>query len=76
MDTGLLTEADRIVAALSPGKRESVREIVLDAIRRGLVTTSGRGFLDAATGSGLLADILAQAVAEEQNGPIGKREVR
>jgi hypothetical protein len=64
VDQRLLIEADRVVAALSPGKRESVREIVVDATRRGSVTGSARRFLDSVTGSPLVAEVLAQAVAE------------
>jgi len=64
MDQRLLTEADRVVATLSPGRRESVREIVVDATRRGSVTESARRFLDSATGSPLVAEVLARAVAE------------
>ena len=67
MDQQLLTEADRVVATLPPGKRESVREIVVDATRRGSVSESARRFLDSATGSPLVAEVLARAVAEGAN---------
>ena len=60
----LLAEADRVVASLSPGKREAVREIVIDATRRGLVTASARRFLDTASGSSLLSDVLTAALVE------------
>ncbi len=63
-----------MVAALPPGKRESVREIVLDAARRAYLTTSGRLFLDAATGAPRLAEILAQAIAEAPGEATAKLE--
>ena len=64
MDQRLLAEADRVVATLPPGKRESVREIVVDATRRGTVSESARRFLDSTTGSRLVAEVLARAIAE------------
>ncbi|GAA3555533.1 hypothetical protein GCM10022197_08370 [Microlunatus spumicola] len=69
MDPALVAEADRVVASLSPGRRESVREIVHDAARRGALSPSGRRFLDAATGSTLVADLLEAAVAESAAHP-------
>jgi len=68
MNAELLAEADRIVAALPPGRRESVREIVVDATRRGYLPDSGRSFLDRVTGSGLLSDVLAAGIAELREG--------
>ena len=64
MDPAALVEADRLVASLSPGRREAVREIVHDAARRRTVSTSARRYLDAATGSALVADVLESAIAE------------
>ncbi|MFB2600335.1 hypothetical protein ACEXQE_21290 [Herbiconiux sp. P17] len=67
MNHELLAEADRIVASLSPGKRETVREIVVNALHRGFLDESARRFLLAATQSTFLADVLTEALAE--NGP-------
>ena len=64
MNHELLAEADRIVASLSPGRRESVREIVINAQHRGHLDESARRFLLAATGSAFLADVLSEALAE------------
>lgn len=64
----LLAEADRVVAGLSAGKRETVREIVIDATRRGFVSASARRFLDTASGTSLLADVLAAALSEQNIG--------
>jgi hypothetical protein len=68
MNKERLAEADRIVEGLSPGKRESVREIVVDAIHRGFLPESGRRYLLAVTGSELLADVLAEGVSEKISG--------
>jgi hypothetical protein len=69
MNISALSEADRLIASLSPAKRESVREIVIDAARRGHVSDSARRFLNAATGSGLVADVLAAAIEDFRSGP-------
>lgn len=64
MDRSLLAEADRVVARLSPGRRESVREIVVNATTRGELNESARRFLDRATGSAFVSNVLAAAIAE------------
>jgi hypothetical protein len=64
MDRKLLADADRIVAQLSPGKRESVREIAIEASSRGVLSDRARLFLTSVTGSSLVADVLAAAVSE------------
>ena len=58
MDQALLVEADRLVASLSPGRRETVRKIVHDAARRGSVSDGAQRFLRSATGSTLVAEVL------------------
>jgi hypothetical protein len=60
----LLAEADRLLATLSPGRREAVREIVVDAVHRGALPMAGRAFLARATGSTFLGDVLGEAIAE------------
>ena len=72
MKSELLAEADRILAALSPGRREAVREIVVNAVHRGFLDERARGYLVAATQGPLLADVLTAALAEaaaERPGP-------
>jgi hypothetical protein len=64
----LLVEADRLVAALPAGRRESIREIVIDAMGRGMLTDSSRAFLHRATGSTFLGDVLAAALEERAAG--------
>ena len=64
MNHELLAEADRIVAGLSPGRREAVREVVINAQHRGFLDEGARRFLVAATQSTFLADVLAEALAE------------
>jgi hypothetical protein len=68
MRAELLAEADRVVAALPPGRREAVREIVVDALGRGELPASGRAFIARATGSTFLADVLHEAIAEQARG--------
>lgn len=71
MDKKLLEEADAIVAALAPGRREMVREIVIDSLRRGRVEESARRYLTAASGGPQLAAILTAALREQSvGGPI------
>jgi hypothetical protein len=65
----LLIEADTIVTALSPGRREAVRELVIDATRRGVLDDRARAFLDRASGGTLLGEVLAQALAETATRP-------
>ena len=69
MRAEILAQADQIVASLAPGRREMVREIVHDATMRGYLTPSGRRFLDSATGSSLVADVLAEGIAESAAPP-------
>jgi len=63
MDPRMLAEADRVVASLSPGKRESVREIVVNTTSHGTLSEDARRFLDQVTGSPLVSGVLAAAVA-------------
>jgi len=69
MRSELLAEADRIVRGLPAGRRESVREIVIDAMRRGALPPTSRAFLDRATGSPFLSDVLSRAVEEHASAP-------
>jgi hypothetical protein len=72
----LLQEADRIVGALSPGRREAVRELVINTTRRGVLDDRARAFLDRASGGSLLSEVLAQAIAEtDAPGPRIRREL-
>ncbi|ROP66859.1 hypothetical protein [Curtobacterium sp. PhB115] len=64
MQTELLEQADRVLAALPPGRREAVREIVVDAVHRGALTATGRAFIARVSGSTFLADVLSAALAE------------
>jgi len=64
MNAELVAEADRRVAALSPARRESVREIVVDAVHRGYLPENARRFLDTVTGSPLVAEVLEAGVRE------------
>ena len=64
MDWKLFAEADRVVAQLSPGKRETVREIVVDAARHGALSDRARHFVDTITGSSLVSEVLEAAIAE------------
>ena len=69
MEKELLIEADRIVAGLTPGKQEAVREIMVEAKRRGFLDGGARQFLNRATQSSLVGDVLAQALAETAVAP-------
>ncbi|MCS5713036.1 hypothetical protein NVV95_00565 [Herbiconiux sp. CPCC 205716] len=60
----LLVEADAIVGALSPARREAVRELVINVTRRGVLDDRARSFLDRASGTTLLGEVLAQALIE------------
>ena len=72
MDEQLLARADEIVASLSPGKQEMVREIVINSVRRGAVDASAARYLTAASGSTELADTLTAAIAGvDVHGQIG-----
>lgn len=62
MDARRLAEADRIVSTLSLGKREAVREIIVEATHRGALSVSARRYLDTATGSAFVAEVLAEAL--------------
>jgi len=64
MDWKLLAEADRIVGQLSPGKRESVREVVVNASDRGILSEGARQFIDRVTRSSLVSEVLAAAIEE------------
>lgn len=66
MDRAMLAKADDIVASLSPAKRETVREIVINSVQRGEVVSSARRYLTAATGGPELADILSAALSSPQ----------
>lgn len=65
----LLVAADLIVARLAPGKRESVREILVNAKRRGFLSGSGRQYLDRVTGSSFVGDLLVAILAEAYETP-------
>ncbi|TDN45154.1 hypothetical protein EDF64_10377 [Curtobacterium flaccumfaciens] len=69
MQTEQLEQADRELAALHAGRREAVREIVVDAVHRGELTPSSRAFIVRATGSTFLADVLTEAIAERAGAP-------
>jgi hypothetical protein len=69
MDAELLRSADRVVAGLSPSQRESVREIVIDAVRHGRVHQGARAYLDSVTGSALVAQVLESALGQEPRNP-------
>lgn len=72
MDSRVLAFADEIVASLAPGKREMVREIVINSVRRGLVDDSARRYLTAASGGPELAEILMTAIRTSRvKGSIG-----
>ena len=64
MRTDVLEQADRSLAALPPGRREAIREIVVDAVHRGGLPPAGRAFITRVTGSTFLADVLSDAIAE------------
>lgn len=65
----LLEQADRVLAALHPGRREAVREIVVDAVHRGELTPSNRAFIARVSGSTFLADVLSEAIQERAREP-------
>lgn len=66
MQTELLQQADRVLAALPAGRREAVREIVVDAVHRGELTVTGRAFIARVSGSTFLADVLSDAITEQR----------
>ncbi|MDO9394994.1 MAG: hypothetical protein Q7T71_00465 [Herbiconiux sp.] len=66
MDEGQAAAVARIMAALPPGRREAVREIVLDARHRGVLDGRARAYLRGATGSDVIADLIVEALAAEQ----------
>jgi hypothetical protein len=70
----LLHEADRIVAGLSPGRRESVREIVINAEKLGQLSAGGRAYLIRVTGTPFVADLLEAVLAEpgHRRGPLSE----
>lgn len=58
VNDGVLAQIDRGIAALSPAKREAVREIVVDAVHRGHLPPRNRETLNTITGSTLAGDVL------------------
>ena len=66
MQIELLEQVDRVLAALSPERREAVREIVVDAVHRGALTPTGRAFIARVSGSSFLADVLSDALTEQR----------
>jgi len=69
MDWKLLAEAGRIVGELSPGKRETVREITIDASNRGSLTESSRQLLHRMTGSSIVAEVISAAIDRADAAP-------
>jgi len=67
MDWKLLAEADRVIGQLSPGKRESVREVVVNAANCGALDDRARTFLDRVTGSSLVSEVLLAVMAETES---------
>jgi hypothetical protein len=59
-----LVAVDRLIAQLTPGRQEMIREVVVDAIRRGSLPAGNRRALVAASGSTEIADVLEKALAE------------
>ncbi|MFG6402589.1 hypothetical protein [Microbacterium sp. P04] len=59
---------DRLIGQLPAGRQEAVREIVVDATRRGFLPASNRRVLDSATGSPVVGDVLVAALAELARG--------
>lgn len=72
----LLQQADHVLSALPPGRREAVREVVVDAVHRGGLSPSNRAFLTRATGSTFLADVLSEAIDERAEGVRRLEELR
>ncbi|MFJ3386010.1 MULTISPECIES: hypothetical protein [unclassified Curtobacterium] len=68
MQTELREQADRVLAGLPAGRREAVREIVVDAVHRGALTPTSRAFIARVSGSTFLADVLGAALAEHAEG--------
>jgi len=60
----LLAEADRIIAGLSAGKRESIREVVINAMNLGALSDSAHRYLDRTTGSPAVGDLLVICLAQ------------
>lgn len=58
MKDGVIAQIDQGIAALSPAKREAVREIVVDAVHRGHLPSRNRETLNKITGSTLAGDVL------------------
>ncbi|GAA3209579.1 hypothetical protein GCM10017690_19190 [Microbacterium terregens] len=75
MERGLLAEVDRMIDLLSPAKRETVREIVVDAVHRGHLPPGNLRVLDSVTGSPLAGDTLSQALAESSPQPTDARRI-
>jgi len=64
MNREVLVSVDEMIASLSPGKQEAIREIVLDAVRRGRLPETNRRLLESATGSSHVGDVLSTALEE------------
>jgi hypothetical protein len=64
MDRNSLAAVDRLISTLSPGKQEMVREVVVDAVRRGALPAANRRALDRLSGSGIVGEVLTAALAE------------
>jgi hypothetical protein len=59
-----LIAVDRLIAQLSPGRQEMIREVVVDAIRRGSLPAGNRRALLSASGTTEIADVLEKALAD------------
>ena len=66
-NTSPFEEADHIIAGLSAGKRESVREVVINAMNLGALSDSAHRYLERTTGSRAVGDLLVICLAEMRN---------
>jgi hypothetical protein len=64
MNPDSLAAVDRLISTLSPGKQEMVREVVVDAVRRGTLPAANRRVLDGVSGSAIVGEVLTAALAE------------
>ena len=64
-----LVAVDRLIAELSPGTQEMVREVAVDAARRGSLPPANRRVLIRMTGTPIIADVLEAALAERGRDP-------
>ena len=69
VDAHELVAVDRLIAELSPGTQEMIREVVLDAARRGALPAANRRVLIRMTGTSVIADVLETALAERARQP-------